>query len=567
MQSLWSDKEAAQNQSVLDLRVYSSRLLGSDPALVLHGGGNTSVKARVANLFGDEEDILFVKGSGWDLATIQAEGFAPVRMDTLLKMAALEHLSDSDMVSNQRAAMIDPSAPNPSVEAILHAVIPYKFVDHTHTDAVVTLTNTADGEALIRAVYGDRVLIVPYVMPGFELARLIYRMTLDVDWDGIDGIVLMNHGLFTFADDARTSYEKHIELVTAAEAYLERRGATLTLDSAAVEPELLVLARIRRAVSQCRGQALIAHLNDSPVAVHFSTLDVPSLSNRGTLTPEHVIRTKRAPLFLTGAEFKGKEFTGAASGAALEEAGRDSGDLNAAVDRYAERYRDYFATHHSEGQICLNPAPGYAVWKDRGAISFGKSLKEAQVIRDINDHTFEAILKAEQLGGYQALDEATLFEIEYWELEQAKLKKGGGSLGLSGKVVLVTDAQTPLGEAVTRQLQSQGASVVACGSVADIETTVYTYGGLDILVITKPGADPLLKAAQPYLQEGIDPVLICIGCGLGSCSDATPEGVRLVRLGKRAGPEGVAALAGLLSGELFSDLPAITAKSAVAEHA
>ena len=216
MKSLWNDKEASKYKTDLELRVYTSRLLGQDSSLVLHGGGNTSVKSTATNLFGDTEDILLVKGSGWDLATIEGEGFAPVKMEMLLKMAELKELNDPDMVKYQRLAMTNPSAPNPSVEAILHAIIPFKFVDHTHTDAVVTITNTEGGEKKIKELYGDKVLVIPYIMPGFVLAKLIYDMTRDVEWSELEGMVLMNHGLFTFNDDAKKSYEKTIELVDKA---------------------------------------------------------------------------------------------------------------------------------------------------------------------------------------------------------------------------------------------------------------------------------------------------------------------------------------------------------------
>jgi len=221
MNSLWDDAEtAAMAGDALVLRVYSSRLLGQEPSLVLHGGGNTSVKADAVNLFGETEQVLYVKGSGWDLATIEKGGFAPVRLDLLLKMARLQSLSDSDMVNAQRAAMLNPNAPNPSVEAILHAIIPFAYVDHTHTDAVVTISNTADGEARLRAIYGDEVLILPYVMPGFVLARQVYELSESSDWSRLKGIILLHHGLFTFADEARESYENMIELVSRAEAYL-----------------------------------------------------------------------------------------------------------------------------------------------------------------------------------------------------------------------------------------------------------------------------------------------------------------------------------------------------------
>src|ERR1700704_5042960 len=172
MHSRWTDTEAQAFDGLLGQRVYTSRLLGQDHALVLHGGGNTSVKIRERNIFGDEEDILYVKGSGWDLETIEAAGFAPLRLERVLRLATLDRLSDPRMVQELRAAMTDPSAPPPSVETILHAILPFRFVDHTHADALLAITNTVDGEQRIREIYGDSVVVLPYVKPGFALARM-----------------------------------------------------------------------------------------------------------------------------------------------------------------------------------------------------------------------------------------------------------------------------------------------------------------------------------------------------------------------------------------------------------
>ena len=249
MKSLW-DQEYADSLGgdLLQLRVYTSRLIGKETNLVLHGGGNTSVKATVKNFFGDEEEVLYVKGSGWDLVSIEAPGFAPVRLEVLKRLALIPTLTDSEMVTQQRAAMLNPHAPNPSVEAILHAIIPFKFVDHTHADAVVCLTNNPQGEACIQQVYGEKVLVIPYVMPGFILARKILELTQGVDWQKYEGMILMNHGIFTFGDDAQTAYERMIRLVSLAEDYLETKNA---LHFATAEPkeDLVTLAKVRKSVS------------------------------------------------------------------------------------------------------------------------------------------------------------------------------------------------------------------------------------------------------------------------------------------------------------------------------
>jgi rhamnose utilization protein RhaD (predicted bifunctional aldolase and dehydrogenase)/NAD(P)-dependent dehydrogenase (short-subunit alcohol dehydrogenase family) len=568
MKNLWNDEEAKKYVSnPLLLRVYSSRLLGREPNLVLHGGGNTSVKAEATNLFGETESLLYVKGSGWDLATIEAAGFAPVKLDILKRMAELEQLSDTEMVKNQRAAMIDPDAPTPSVEAILHAIIPFDYVDHTHADAVVAITNTADGEARIRQLYGENMLIVPYVMPGFVLAKKIYELTKGIDWQQLDGMILLNHGVFTFADNAKESYERMIEIVSQAEDYLEAwKGAMVAMTTEATKQEnLLELAHIRRAVSQVRGAPVIAHLDSGPKSLQFSNLpNVANIANRGPLTPDHVIRTKRVPLII-------------------------SDNRAADIENYVGAYDTYFDNLTNGHLTCLDPAPRWAVWPGHGTITFGRSFKEASIISDIKDHTMQAIQIAEALGGWQALPEADIFDVEYWELEQAKLRRAGGSPSLQGKVALVTGAGNGIGRACVERLHAQGAAVAALdirpeivemfeqadilGLQCDItdrqsvkqaiETTIRYFGGLDILIsnagifpksqtianmnpdiwekslaVNLSGHQFVLQTSIPYLRLGIDPAVVVIasknvpapGPGVGAYSVAKAGLTQLARV-------------------------------------
>ena len=534
MKSLWDDKESSKYTTDLDLRVYTSRLLGQDSSLVLHGGGNTSVKSTTKNLFGESEDILYVKGSGWDLATIEAEGFAPVKMDMLLKMAKLEKLDDPNMVKYQRLAMTNPIAPNPSVEAILHAIIPFKFVDHTHTDAVVTITNTPSGEKLIKKIYGKKVLIIPYIMPGFVLAKLIYDMTQDVNWNELEGMVLLNHGLFTFNDDAKKSYEKTIELVSKAEDYLANNGVLLDIQDETSNIDILTLAKIRKEVSVLKGHPTISILNESCEAIYFSKQD-KNISQQGPLTPDHVIRTKRVPAIL-GENFKDD------------------------LEDYTKKYKEYFEENKKD-ETMLNPAPNFAILPNNGTLSFGKNTKEANIIKDINDHTFEAILKANQLKSYKALSAADIFEVEYWSLEQAKLKKSTTSPEFSGQVAIVTGAASGIGLAIAKMLNNKGAAVVALDINPNITTifnkpdmvgvrcdltnsldiqnsikiAIKNFGGIDIVVsnagiftpsenledlsdenwdksinINLTSHQKLLKEVTPFLKLGIKPSIVMV---------------------------------------------------------
>ena len=485
MLSLWDDKEAAQYRTELELRVYTSRLLGRDKTLVLHGGGNTSVKLVEKNLFGEDENVLYVKGSGWDLETIETAGFAPVQLDYLLRLAQLDALSDTQMVNQLATHMLRSSAPAPSVETILHASLPYKFVDHTHADAVLAVTNTGDGERRIREIYGDAVVIIPYVMPGFDLARLCAQEYPRQAGDCTIGMVLMNHGIFSFGENARQSYERMIELVGRAEDYLKRERAW-DIPARAVSPariDMLQPAQLRRKLSAAAGAPMIMATHADEQALAFAQrADVGTLSQQGPVTPDHIIRTKRVPM------------------------------LGTDVDAYARGYTAYFdehAPHAKEPKTMLDPAPRMVLSPEFGLAAAGRSAKDAAIVAELYQHNMQVMQRAQALGGYRALPARDLFEVEYWDLEQAKLRKGGTPPVYAGEIALVTGAASGIGKACVEALLARGAAVVGLDINPVVETiyqrkdflglrcdltdehainlalerTVIAYGGLDMLVL------------------------------------------------------------------------------------
>ncbi|MBC6424402.1 MAG: bifunctional aldolase/short-chain dehydrogenase [Hormoscilla sp. SP5CHS1] len=486
MKSLWNEAEAARYKGELAQRVYSSRLLGADTSLVLHGGGNTSVKIKEKNLVGEEEEILYVKGSGWDLATIEEVGFSPVRMGHLLLLAKLPSLSDREMVKELKTQMTRPSAPSPSVETILHATLPYKYVDHTHADAVVTVTNTANGIERVQEIYGDRVVIIPYVMPGFDLARFCAEKFAAEATERTIGMLLMNHGIFSFGATARESYERMISLVSLTEEYLKGHGAwNKSQPKVAVEdkPVRHTLASLRLEVSEAAGfPAIVTMHNDRRTLAFVGRQDLGEISQQGPATPDHVIRTKRLPLV-----------------------GRD-------VQGYVEAYFAYFAEYNltaKENKTMLDPAPRVILDSELGMCAIGHNAKAAAIVADIYHHTMDVIEGATALGGYQALPGKDIFDIEYWELEQAKLRKGGTPPMFTGEVALVTGAASGIGKACVDALLQRGAAVVGldinpaiaelhkrpdfCGITCDVtdeqaiaaalEQAVRAFGGLDMLIM------------------------------------------------------------------------------------
>ncbi|MGH9026406.1 MAG: bifunctional aldolase/short-chain dehydrogenase [Acidimicrobiia bacterium] len=488
MLSRWSDADATRYEGLLGARIYTSRLLGGDPSLVLHGGGNTSVKVAETDLFGRPLDVLYVKGSGSDLASVTEAGFAPVRLDRLLGLAGLEQLTDAQMAEQLRLACTRGDAPAPSVEAILHAILPDRFVDHTHADAVLSITNTPSGRKRIEELYGDRVVIVDYVMPGFALAKECGREFPARRTDATIGMVLMNHGVFSFGDTARESYERMITLVAMAEDYLASLGAweLPTADVAPTQSGRTALADLRAELSAAAGAPMVLLTTRTPrTAAFLRRNDHHVIANRGPLTPDHVIRTKRLPM------------------------------LDFDVKAYAAEYERYFARNATRSLLPLtmvDPAPRVVLDRELGLVTAGRTAKDAMVVRDIALHTLDAIERADALDEWRALPEGDLFDIEYWELEQAKLRRQGSPARFAGEVALVTGAASGIGQATADAFLRAGAAVVGLDRAAGIEDGARgeAFLGVRCDVTDESALDAALEAAA-HRFGGVDIVVVNAG--------------------------------------------------------
>ena len=544
MKSLWSDAEAAQFTGPLGPRVYTSRLLGRDKTLVLHGGGNTSVKMREKNLFGEEEDVLYVKGSGWDLETIEAPGFTPVSLSYVKRLAQLPSLSDPQMVNELNTHTLRAGAPSPSVETILHAILPHTYVDHTHADAVLSVSNAPDGEKRVREIYGDRVVVIPYIMAGFDLAAYCAREFPKQAGKNTIGMVLLSHGIFSFGRDARESYERMIELVSMAEEYLQKKGAwrpeLKPASSTAVKRD--EIAALRRSMSDQAGFPLVLRVNDSAKFAAFAQRkDVDKLSQQGPATPDHVIRTKPFPML-----------------------GRD-------VSGYAKRYADYFQRFSSsakEKKTMLDAAPRMALDPSLGLVAAGRTAKDTAIVEELYDHTIDVILRAEALGGWRALDQKHTFDIEYWDLEQAKLKKAGSPPAFAGEVAVVTGAASGIGKACVESFLKRGAAVVALdrnpaieaqwkradvlGVTCDLtdakaidralDAAVKRFGGVDMLVLNAgifPSSSPIQSIAPESWRSAMTVNVEANLLVMQACHPLlklAPRGGRIVVIGSKNVP-------------------------------
>ena len=463
MKSRWSETEAQSyvarygEKGVapdLALRVYTTRLLGGDPALVLHGGGNTSVKTQAKDLLGDTVDVICVKGSGWDMGDIEPAGLPAVKLAPLRRLRALDKLSDEDMVNFQRIHLLDSSAPNPSVETLLHAFLRHKFVDHTHSTAVLALTDQPDGEAIARETFGDRMAYVPYTIPGFALAKSVAEI-FDKNRN-VQGLILLRHGIFTFAEDARSAYELMIEMVTLAEERLARGKKTIA--QAKLPKELASYAEIapilRGAVAldnnrkdgTAKRQILCFRSNEK-ILNYVNGAELSRYSQIGVVTPDHTIRTKNWPLLVPAPE-KGGLDSWAAS-------------VRQAVDAFVAHYHDYFARNNARLHGIkkeLDPLPRVVLVPGVGLVGLGGSAKDAAIAADIAENTVDVITAAERMSSYESIPEADQFDVEYWSLEQAKLGKAAEK-PLARQVAVITGGGSGIGAATAKAFAKQGAEV------------------------------------------------------------------------------------------------------------
>jgi len=508
MKNLWSDQDAKAaithhagkgiNED-LALRVYTTRLLGGEPKLVLHGGGNTSVKTRMADITGQTIDVLCVKGSGWDMGTIEAPGLPAVRLNPLRELEGLQALSDEDMVNVQRSNLLDAKSPNPSVETLLHAFLPHKFIDHTHSNAVLSLTDQPDGEALARDLYGKRAAMVPYVMPGFGLAKKcseVGKANPDVE-----GLILLKHGIFSMGATAEEAYVRMIDLVTLAEKRLAKEtrkifaGASLPKEIASAADVAPILRGLLSLPAKSGGreaaQRFVFEFRTGPEILAFvGGKEIARYSQQGPVTPDHAIRTKNLP-FIAPVPETGK----------LDVFARDT---KAALETFAADYHAYFTRHNGKlvtAKKELDPVPRVVLVPGLGLFGLGNTSKDAKIAADLAETTVAVIADAERLGTYQCIPEPDIFDIEYWSLEQAKLS-AAAEKPLARRIVVVTGGASGIGAATAAAFAREGAEVavldrdvskvkgfaVACDVTkpaevrAAFDKVAATYGGVDIVV-------------------------------------------------------------------------------------
>jgi rhamnose utilization protein RhaD (predicted bifunctional aldolase and dehydrogenase)/NAD(P)-dependent dehydrogenase (short-subunit alcohol dehydrogenase family) len=508
MQNLWSDSDAKAaidahaNKGIgedLALRVYTTRLLGGEPRLVLHGGGNTSVKTRMPDITGQTIDVLCVKGSGWDMGTIEAPGLPAVRLAPLKELHGLQALSDEDMVNVQRSNLLDSKAPNPSVETLLHAFLPHKFIDHTHSNAVLALTDQPDGAELAADLYGKRAALVPYVMPGFALAKKcseVGRAHPDVE-----GLILLKHGIFTMGETAEDAYVRMIDLVTMAEQRLAKAtrkifpGADLPAKPASVAEIAPILRGLMSIPAKAGGreaaQRFVFEFRTGPEVLAFvNGKEIARYSQQGPVTPDHAIRTKNLP-FIAPAPEAGKLDV-------------FKSETKAALEKFAADYHAYFTRYNGKQIVAkkeLDPVPRVVLVPGVGLFGVGNSAKDARIAADLAETTVAVIADAERLGTYECIPEPDIFDIEYWSLEQAKLG-AAAEKPLARRIAVVTGGASGIGAATAAAFAREGAEVVvidrdvsqakgfaiACDVTdpaqvrAAFDTVAATYGGVDIVV-------------------------------------------------------------------------------------
>jgi rhamnose utilization protein RhaD (predicted bifunctional aldolase and dehydrogenase)/NAD(P)-dependent dehydrogenase (short-subunit alcohol dehydrogenase family) len=491
--NLWDSGDPAASASLVDQCAYASRLLGAETSLILHGGGNSSIKQKSMDPYGEPIDALWVKGSGSDMASLTVDGITPLSLDAVARMCDTSEMSDLTMKNVLRATMLDGDAPGPSVESMVHAAIPDVAVLHTHADALLAISNTDDGQSLIETLYGDRAIVIPYLRSGFRAGRATALAIEEFYTTKTIAIVLMDHGIFTFGATPREAYDHMIDLVSEAEHFIESNAdisAEPGLEREVSSMAAVDFAALRRDISDVAGRPFIAHRHTDPLSWSFSQdPDIASIAGHGPITPDHVIWTKTLPMF-----------------------GRD-------VSAYADAYGRYYKDHRDMTQAThmLDPAPRVVFDREFGMVTVGPNVAAADAAGDIYMQTIDVIRSAEALGGYVARPASDFFDVEYWELEQSKLTRAFQPGEFTGEVAVVTGAASGIGRACASELLARGAAVIGLdispsivgvfsdaaflGIQCDLADADVTSGAIDAGVSRFGGIDMLVAAAGLFPES------------------------------------------------------------------
>ncbi len=531
MKNNWSSSEAKKyinnykkigHSKDMALRVYTTRLLGRNSELVLHGGGNTSVKTKIKDLDGKTYEVLCVKGSGWDMAEIEPEGLPAVKLQPLLALKNKKNLSDEDMVAYQKRNLLDIKSPNPSVETFLHAFLPFKFVDHTHSDAIMNITNRPNGLNFCKKIFGKKVSIVPYVMPGFGLAKKINEVYSSNP--NIECLILLNHGIFTFANDAKKSYDLMIKYVSKAEKEIKKlkikKIKQIKNYKTKFKPNEIAPV-LRGLLSENKDKKfIVSYRTNKDLKYFINGKDVKNYSSKGTATPDHVIRVKPFPLVITpkpNSSIEDFKFT-----------------AESAFKNYRKKYISYFNKNKKkakEKKIMLDTSPRVILVQNVGLFTVGDSFVAAKIAGDLTETNARVISSVEETSEYKFIREKDIFDVEYWSLEQAKIKKAKKEL--QGNVVVITGSSGAIGSATYKIFKSYGAEVILLdynlkkikemrSKVNDLcihcdvrnknsvhkafELICEKYGGLDILISNAGTAigGPIAEVDDKILRQSFE---------------------------------------------------------------
>ena len=499
MKSLWNDKTAQQYvrdykkkkiNKDLALRIYTTHLLGRNPKLVLHGGGNSSVKSVGKNLYKKDVNLIYVKGSGWDMSNLNELGMPGLELNPLLETIKLYELNDNDMVNLLRSNLINANAPNPSVETLLHAYLPFKFVDHTHSNAFLSILNQPNSQAIIKKIFGNKLGIVPYIMPGFSLAKECFKVFKKDE--KVQGLALINHGIFTFGNTAKQSYERMINFVSDVENYISKNKIKLKthITKSKITVSDIVLSIRKSFSSYSNSKWILKFHNDNDDRTIASTQNLNNLLNKGPVTPDHVIRIKSKILFISKNKYL---------------------KIDEEIKKYCLSYKKYFLKNKNFVNNCkiIDPLPRIIVLEGIGIVSSGKKLKDQKISYDVFKSMASSVLDAERIGRFKSIVERDIFKMEYWPLERAKLDNAKAQ-SLDGNNVIITGGGGTIGMAIAKKFRQEGANVILIDKKYDmdlleknnlrdcfivnadltnnqklkkiVEKIVLNFGGIDVLI-------------------------------------------------------------------------------------